>query len=58
MNVAEVTFKMKEVKDYLDSATIHGLSYIAGTRGFARLFWMMVVVTSFREGLKIHLICS
>ena len=28
-----------------ESATIHGLNYIASTRKIARLFWFLVVIT-------------
>ena len=35
------------VKEFLGSSTIHGLSYIAANRRFARLFWICVVLTGF-----------
>ena len=38
---------MKEVKEFLGSSTIHGLSHIAANRRLARLFWIWVVITGF-----------
>ena len=38
---------VKEVKEFLESSTIHGLSYIATNRSLARLFWIFVVTTGF-----------
>ena len=35
------------VKEFLESSTIHGLSYIAGNRGLVRLFWICVVIAGF-----------
>ena len=35
------------VKEFLGSSTIHGLSYIAANRRFARLFWICVVLAGF-----------
>ena len=34
-------------KEFLESSTIHGLSYIAGNRRLVRLFWICVVITGF-----------
>ena len=36
-----------ELKKFLESSTIHGLSYIAGNRRLIRLFWICVVITGF-----------
>ena len=35
------------IKAYLESSTIHGLSYISATRGCTRLVWVLVVITGF-----------
>ena len=37
----------KGVKEFLESSTIHGLSYIAANRRLIRLFWICVVITGF-----------
>ena len=34
-------------KEFLESSTIHGLSYIAGNRVLVRLLWVCVVITGF-----------
>ena len=38
---------MGEFTHYLESATVHGLSYIASTKRFVRLFWICVVLFGF-----------
>ena len=38
---------MEGVRTFLESSTIHGLTYISTTRKYARLFWFLVVVTGF-----------
>ena len=38
---------MEGVKEFLESSTIHGLSYIAGNRVLVRLLWVCVVITGF-----------
>ena len=38
---------MERIKTFLESSTIHGLNYISTTRKYARLFWMLVVLTGF-----------
>ena len=38
---------MGEFTHYLESATVHGLSYIASTKRFIRLFWICVVLFGF-----------
>ena len=35
------------VKEYLESSTIHGLVYIANSRRFVRLFWILTVLSGF-----------
>ena len=34
-------------KEFLESSTIHGLSYIAANRGLVRLLWICVVIAGF-----------
>ena len=38
---------METVKTFLESSTIHGLSYISTTRRPLKLFWMLVVTAGF-----------
>ena len=38
---------VREIKEFLGSSTIHGLSHIAANRGLARLFWLGVVIWGF-----------
>ena len=38
---------MVEFKSFLETSTIHGISYIASTRKFARLFWLAIVIAGF-----------
>ena len=38
---------MALIKEYLSSATIHGLSFIGNTQKFVQLFWIFVVVSAF-----------
>ena len=38
---------MEGVRTFLESSTVHGLSYISTTRRFVRLFWILVVITGF-----------
>lgn len=38
---------MEIFKEFLESTTIHGLSYIASTKRFLRLFWILIVITGF-----------
>ena len=46
---------MEGVKNFLESSTIHGLSYISITRRFTRVFWILVVITGFTiAGLLIN----
>ena len=35
------------LKQFLESSTIHGLSYLASTKRLPRLFWIMIVVFGF-----------
>ena len=39
--------KMESIKTFLESSTIHGLTYISTTRKYVRLFWILVVVSGF-----------
>ena len=46
---------MEGVRTFLESSTIHGLTYISTTRKYARLFWTLVVITGFLvAGYLIH----
>ena len=38
---------MEGVRTFLESSTIHGITYISTTRKYARLFWILVVITGF-----------
>ena len=38
---------MEGVTLFLESSTVHGLTYISTTRKYARLFWILVVITGF-----------
>ena len=38
---------MERLKTFLNSSTIHGLSYIPETKKFARLFWTLIVIVGF-----------
>ena len=38
---------MEQIRTFLDSSTIHGLTYISTTRKYARVFWILVVLTGF-----------
>ena len=38
---------MKDIRLFLESSSIHGLTYISSTRTYARLFWVVVVITGF-----------
>ena len=38
---------MHEFRSFLESSTIHGLTYISSTRKYVRLFWIFVVITGF-----------
>ena len=38
---------MERVRTFLESSTIHGLTYISTTRKYARVFWILVVITGF-----------
>ena len=38
---------MEGVSTFLESSTIHGLTYISTTRKYVRLFWVLVVMTGF-----------
>ena len=36
-----------DIKEFLDTSTIHGLSFISSTRRWSRLFWILVVIGGF-----------
>ena len=38
---------MEGVSTFLESSTIHGLTYISTTRKYVRIFWILVVITGF-----------
>ena len=38
---------MEELKDFLESSTIHGLTYISTTRKLVRPFWVLIVIAGF-----------
>ena len=38
---------MEHVKEFLDTSTIHGLSWISGTRKWSRYFWILIVALGF-----------
>ena len=38
---------MEDIRHFLESSTIHGLTYISSTRKLVRLFWIFVVITGF-----------
>ena len=46
---------MDNIKNFLESTTIHGLNYISTTRKLVRLFWIIVVIGGFTgAGILIH----
>ena len=38
---------MEDFKEFLDRSTIGGLNFISSTKNFAKIFWIIVVLTSF-----------
>ena len=38
---------MDGIRTYLESTTVHGLTYISTTRKYARLFWILTVISGF-----------
>ena len=38
---------MEGIRTFLESSTIHGLTYISTTRKFARIFWIIIVIAGF-----------
>ena len=38
---------MDKVMEFLDTSTIHGLSFISSTKKWSRLFWILVVIGGF-----------
>ena len=46
---------MEGVRTFLESSTIHGLTYISTTRRWARLVWSLIVIAGFTSaGYLIH----
>ena len=42
---------MEQFKTFLDTSTIHGLSWISGTRKWPRLFWIIIVFGGFSSAV-------
>lgn len=38
---------MEHIKTFLDTSTIHGLSWISSTRRWSRLIWILIVIGGF-----------
>ena len=38
---------MEDIRHFLESSTIHGLTYISTNRKITRLFWIFIVITGF-----------
>ena len=38
---------MKEINQFLESSTIHGLVYITTTRRFVKFLWILIVIAGF-----------
>ena len=38
---------MEHIKAFFDTSTIHGLSWISGTRQWSRFFWILIVIGGF-----------
>ena len=47
MEYASLLFIMLDIKPFLETSTIHGLSLIASSKSCLRLFWITVVVSGF-----------
>ena len=46
---------MENIRNFLESSTIHGLNYISTTRKYVRLFWIIVVIAGFTgAGIMIY----
>ena len=45
--VSTLGLAMEVVRAFLESSTIHGLTYLSTTRRFVRLFWILTVVAGF-----------
>ena len=51
----EFPLEMDHIKHFLESSTIHGLTYISTTRKFVQLFWILVVIIGFTtSGIMIY----
>ena len=44
---------MEGVRTFLESSTIHGLSYISSTKSYTRLIWSVIVVGGFTAAIFI-----
>ena len=38
---------MENIKLFLETSTIHGLSYMTGSRPWVKLFWIVTVISGF-----------
>ena len=38
---------MEGVREFLESSTIHGLTYISTTRGSLKVIWIVIVISGF-----------
>ena len=45
--VSALGLAMEVVRAFLESSTIHGLTYLSTTRRFVRLFWILTVIAGF-----------
>ena len=43
--------KMENLKEFLDTSTIHGLSWISSTKRISRVFWTIVVISGFTTAI-------
>ena len=38
---------MEHIKEYFESSTVHGFSYISNTRKYVRSLWILIVIGGF-----------
>ena len=51
----EFPLEMDNIKQFLETSTIHGLTYISTTKKFVQLFWILVVIIGFAiSGIMIY----
>ena len=55
LSVPNYKLNMDNVKQFLESSTIHGLAYIATTRRHVRVFWVCAVIAGFSSAFMIIL---